>query len=68
MSRASWCRAGLFLSNGDFYATTIVERLGHARDGVVRAGCALLHDRGGSGPVDRRREALLARRTSAGVT
>jgi cysteine desulfurase family protein (TIGR01976 family) len=31
---------GLFLSNGDFYARTIVERLGHARDGVVRAGCA----------------------------
>jgi cysteine desulfurase family protein (TIGR01976 family) len=31
---------GLFLSNGDFYATTIVDRLGHAKDGVVRAGCA----------------------------
>ena len=31
---------GLFLSNGDFYAQTIVERLGHAADGVVRAGCA----------------------------
>jgi cysteine desulfurase family protein (TIGR01976 family) len=31
---------GLFLSNGDFYATTIVSRLGHAKDGVVRAGCA----------------------------
>jgi cysteine desulfurase family protein (TIGR01976 family) len=31
---------GLFLSNGDFYAATIVERLGHASDGVVRAGCA----------------------------
>lgn len=31
---------GLFLSNGDFYATTLVERLGHADDGVVRAGCA----------------------------
>jgi len=31
---------GLFLSNGDFYATTIVARLGHADDGVVRAGCA----------------------------
>ena len=31
---------GLFLSNGDFYASTIVARLGHARDGVVRAGCA----------------------------
>ena len=31
---------GLFLSNGDFYATTAVERLGHAADGLVRAGCA----------------------------
>jgi cysteine desulfurase family protein (TIGR01976 family) len=31
---------GLFLSNGDFYASTIVARLGHAGDGVVRAGCA----------------------------
>jgi cysteine desulfurase family protein (TIGR01976 family) len=31
---------GLFLSNGDFYAQTIVERLGHREDGVVRAGCA----------------------------
>jgi cysteine desulfurase family protein (TIGR01976 family) len=31
---------GLFLSNGDFYATTAVARLGHARDGIVRAGCA----------------------------
>lgn len=31
---------GLFLSNGDFYATTVVERLGHLHDGVVRAGCA----------------------------
>ncbi len=31
---------GLFLSNGDFYAATVIERLGQARDGVVRAGCA----------------------------
>jgi cysteine desulfurase family protein (TIGR01976 family) len=31
---------GLFLSNGDFYATSAIARLGHARDGVVRAGCA----------------------------
>lgn len=31
---------GLFLSNGDFYATTVVRRLGHAEDGLVRAGCA----------------------------
>ncbi|HEY7566942.1 MAG TPA: cysteine desulfurase-like protein [Gemmatimonadaceae bacterium] len=32
---------GLFVSNGDFYATTVVERLGHAQDGVVRAGAAI---------------------------
>jgi cysteine desulfurase family protein (TIGR01976 family) len=31
---------GLFLSHGDFYAMTVVERLGQAADGVVRAGCA----------------------------
>lgn len=31
---------GVFASNGDFYATTIIERIGHAADGVVRAGCA----------------------------
>ena len=30
----------VFVSNGDFYATTVIERLGHAADGVVRAGCA----------------------------
>lgn len=30
----------VFVSNGDFYATTIVERLGHGEDGLVRAGCA----------------------------
>ena len=33
-------RRGLFVSNGDFYAATVVERLGHAHDGLVRAGCA----------------------------
>ena len=31
---------GVFTSNGDFYAMTVIERLGHAADGVVRAGCA----------------------------
>lgn len=31
---------GLFVSSGDFYATTVIERLGQSRDGVVRAGCA----------------------------
>jgi cysteine desulfurase family protein (TIGR01976 family) len=30
----------VFASNGDFYATTVIERLGHAAEGVVRAGCA----------------------------
>ena len=33
-------RRAVFVSNGDFYATTVIERLGHAEDGVVRAGCA----------------------------
>ena len=32
--------AAVFVSNGDFYATTVVERLGLAPDGLVRAGCA----------------------------
>ena len=31
---------GLFVSHGDFYATTIVERLGLAADGLVRAGAS----------------------------
>jgi cysteine desulfurase family protein (TIGR01976 family) len=29
---------GIFVSNGDFYATTIVRRLGHGDTGLVRAG------------------------------
>jgi len=32
---------GLFVSSGDFYASTVVERLGHAEDGLVRVGLAL---------------------------
>lgn len=31
---------GVFVSNGDFYATTVVERLGQTKGGLVRAGCA----------------------------
>jgi selenocysteine lyase/cysteine desulfurase len=31
---------GLYLSSGDFYAWTVAERLGHGRDGLVRAGAA----------------------------
>ncbi len=31
---------GIFVSSGDFYASNIVERLGLAGPGLVRAGCA----------------------------
>ena len=31
---------GLFLSHGDFYAATVVERLGLGEEGLLRAGCA----------------------------
>ena len=31
---------GVFASHGDFYATTAVDRLGQATDGLVRVGCA----------------------------
>lgn len=30
----------VFVSDGDFYATTVVERLGQSAQGLVRAGCA----------------------------
>ncbi len=30
----------VFVSNGDFYAATVVKRLGLADEGLVRAGCA----------------------------
>jgi cysteine desulfurase family protein (TIGR01976 family) len=31
---------GLFLSHGDFYAATVIDRLGLVPEGLVRAGCA----------------------------
>lgn len=31
---------GLYVSNGDFYAVTVIERIGQSANGVVRAGCA----------------------------
>jgi cysteine desulfurase family protein (TIGR01976 family) len=31
---------GIFVSHGNFYAPTVVDRLGVATDGLVRAGCA----------------------------
>lgn len=32
-------KRGVFTSHGDFYALTVVERLGVAEEGLVRAGC-----------------------------
>jgi cysteine desulfurase family protein (TIGR01976 family) len=34
-------KRGLFLSHGDFYASTVIERLGLSDAGLVRAGCAI---------------------------
>ena len=31
---------GVFLSNGDFYAATVAEKMGLAEEGFVRVGCA----------------------------
>jgi cysteine desulfurase family protein (TIGR01976 family) len=33
-------RKGVFVSNGDFYAMTVIERIGQSADGVVRVGCS----------------------------
>jgi cysteine desulfurase family protein (TIGR01976 family) len=33
-------KRGLFVSNGDFYAATVVERLGLVPDGLLRVGCS----------------------------
>jgi cysteine desulfurase family protein (TIGR01976 family) len=33
-------KKGLFLSHGDFYAATVVKRLGLEPEGLIRAGCA----------------------------
>jgi selenocysteine lyase/cysteine desulfurase len=32
---------GVFVSHGDFYAKTVVERLGLEMTGLVRAGCGV---------------------------
>ncbi len=36
----SLARGAVFASSGDFYALTVVRRLGREKDGLVRAGCA----------------------------
>ncbi|HEX3865709.1 MAG TPA: cysteine desulfurase-like protein [Gemmatimonadaceae bacterium] len=37
---AALAKRGLFVSNGDFYAATVIERLGVGPGGVVRVGCS----------------------------
>jgi cysteine desulfurase family protein (TIGR01976 family) len=37
---AALAAEAVFVSHGDFYATTVVERLGLSAPGLVRAGCA----------------------------
>ena len=39
-SPGNWPSHGVFVSHGDFYAATVVERLGQTPHGLVRAGCA----------------------------
>jgi cysteine desulfurase family protein (TIGR01976 family) len=48
---------GLFVSNGDFYATTVVERLGFAKDGMLRIGLSCYST---ASEVDRVLEGLAA--------
>ena len=36
----AFAERGLFVSHGDFYAATVIERLGVGGDGVVRVGCS----------------------------
>jgi len=33
--------SGIFISHGDFYASTVVERYGVSEQGLVRAGISL---------------------------
>ena len=37
---------GLFVSHGDYYASTVVERLGLQPDGMIRVGCSCYTDEG----------------------
>lgn len=47
---AALARRGVFASSGDFYASTVVERLGLGKQGLVRAGAAAYTT---AGEVDR---------------
>ena len=36
---AQLAERGLFVTHGDFYATTVIQRLGYGGNGMLRAGC-----------------------------
>lgn len=40
LSRRLAKERGVFVSHGDFYAMTVIERLGLGAEGLVRIGCA----------------------------
>jgi cysteine desulfurase family protein (TIGR01976 family) len=54
---AALARQGVFVTHGDFYATTVVRRLGYGDHGMLRAGC-LAYTTGDE--VDRLLEAVRA--------
>jgi cysteine desulfurase family protein (TIGR01976 family) len=53
---------GVFASHGDFYAHTVVERLGLQPEGLLRAGCACYTDASDVERLIEGVEALVARR------
>ena len=53
---------GVFVSHGDFYASSVVKCLGHEADGLVRAGCAAYTT---AEEVDRLIELLLSKNQQA---
>jgi len=58
---------GVFASSGDFYATTVVERLGFAREGLLRIGLSIYST---AGEVERVLAGVerIARRTGSQAT
>ena len=59
-SRDALSKRALFVSSGDFYAWTVVQRLGHGADGAGARGLRVLHDRRGSRAAARRRREAAA--------
>ena len=55
---------GLFASSGNFYAQTLVERLGHGDSGLVRIGCACYTT---ASEIDRLVEAVARVRSSPNI-